>query len=270
MGQWILLTKPLKYCRFCPLLNTSTATTLIQSTMIPCWLIVISSQVASQFPFLKQNLCLLHTKARMIPLKAQSILCLKPPSRCLISFRVKDKVLTMSYTTYKTWLPIIFWPVIHSSLHSSPAPRTSLLFLTDMFPFASPCFIMSIYLSTLMKIEIFICFVHNFISSVPRNVSGTQQVFSSYLLLDTNLTVPLCHAALSHFSHVRLFVTPWTVAHQSSLSMGFFRQKYWTGLPYPTPRDLPDPGIECTSLMSPTLTAVSLTLASPGRPNDSL
>ena len=48
-------------------------------------------------------------------------------------------------------------------------------------------------------------------------------------------------------SCVRLFVTPWTVAHQVPLSMGFFRQEYWSGLPFPPPGDLPDPGIETGS-----------------------
>ena len=45
-------------------------------------------------------------------------------------------------------------------------------------------------------------------------------------------------------SHVQLFVTPWTVAHQAPLSMGFSRQENWSGLPFPFPGDLPDPGIE--------------------------
>ena len=45
-------------------------------------------------------------------------------------------------------------------------------------------------------------------------------------------------------SRVRLFVTPWTVAYQAPLSMGFPRQEYWSGLPFPSPGDLPDPGIE--------------------------
>ena len=45
-------------------------------------------------------------------------------------------------------------------------------------------------------------------------------------------------------SRVRLFVTPWTVAHQAPPSMEFSRQEYWSGLPLPSPRDLPDPGIE--------------------------
>ena len=49
-------------------------------------------------------------------------------------------------------------------------------------------------------------------------------------------------------SRVQLFVTPWTVAHQAPLSMGFSRQEYWSGLPFPSPDDLPDPGIEPMSL----------------------
>ena len=58
---------------------------------------------------------------------------------------------------------------------------------------------------------------------------------------------------LSRFSHVLLFVTPWTVAHQAPLSMGFSRQEYWSGLPYLPPGDLPDPGIDLASLTSAAL-----------------
>ena len=45
-------------------------------------------------------------------------------------------------------------------------------------------------------------------------------------------------------SRVQLFATPWTVAYQAPLSMGFSRQEHWSGLPFPSPGDLPDPGIE--------------------------
>ena len=48
---------------------------------------------------------------------------------------------------------------------------------------------------------------------------------------------------VSHFSRVRLFATPWTVAHQAPLSMGFSRQEYWSGLPFPSLGDRPNPGI---------------------------
>ena len=52
-------------------------------------------------------------------------------------------------------------------------------------------------------------------------------------------------------SHVQLFVTPWTVAHQPPLSMGFPRQEYWSGLPFPLPRDLPNPEIKPASPTAP-------------------
>ena len=54
-------------------------------------------------------------------------------------------------------------------------------------------------------------------------------------------------------SHVRLFETPWTVAHQAPLPVEFSRQEYWSGLLFPSPGDLPDPGIELMSLMSSAL-----------------
>ena len=58
---------------------------------------------------------------------------------------------------------------------------------------------------------------------------------------------------LSSFSRVQLFVTTRTVAHQASLSLGFSRQEYWSGLPCPPAEDLPDPGIEPAFLKSPAL-----------------
>jgi len=54
----------------------------------------------------------------------------------------------------------------------------------------------------------------------------------------------LCVLCAQSLNHVWLFVTPWTVAHQAPLSTGFPRQDYWSGLPFPPPGDLPDPGIE--------------------------
>ena len=60
-------------------------------------------------------------------------------------------------------------------------------------------------------------------------------------------------AVLSHFSHVQLFATPWTVAHQAPPSMGFSRQEYWSGLPCPPSGDLPDPGIKPAFFTSPAL-----------------
>ena len=56
-----------------------------------------------------------------------------------------------------------------------------------------------------------------------------------------------------HFSHVWLFVTPWTVSFQATLSIGFSRQEYWNGLLASSPGDLPNPGTEPSSLLSPAL-----------------
>ena len=68
------------------------------------------------------------------------------------------------------------------------------------------------------------------------------------------------------FSCVQLCVTPWTVAHQAPLSMGFSRQEHWSGLPFPLPGDLPNPGIEPASLASPALAGGFFTTALPGKP----
>ena len=58
---------------------------------------------------------------------------------------------------------------------------------------------------------------------------------------------------IQSLSHIRLFATLWTVACQAPLSMVFSRQEYWSGLPFPSPRDLPDPGIKPASPVSPAL-----------------
>ena len=63
-------------------------------------------------------------------------------------------------------------------------------------------------------------------------------------------------------SRVRLFVTPWTVAHQAPLSMGFSKQEYWSGLPFPSPGELPNPGIKPRS---PVFQTDALTSEPPGK-----
>ena len=65
-------------------------------------------------------------------------------------------------------------------------------------------------------------------------------------------------------SRVQIFVTPWTVAHQFPLFMGFPRQEYWSGLPFPSPGDLPNPGIRPAS---PTLADRFFTTELPGKPH---
>ena len=61
-------------------------------------------------------------------------------------------------------------------------------------------------------------------------------------------------------------LSPWAVAHQASLSMGFSRQEYWSGLPFPFPGDLPNPGVKPASLVSPVLAGGLSTAKLPGKP----
>ena len=68
-------------------------------------------------------------------------------------------------------------------------------------------------------------------------------------------------------SHVHLFATPWMVVCQAPLSMGFSRQEHWSGLPFLSPGDLPDPGMEPTSLAFPALAGGFFTTAPAGKPN---
>ena len=68
---------------------------------------------------------------------------------------------------------------------------------------------------------------------------------------------------MKSLSHVQLFATPWTAAYQAPLPKGFSRQEYWSGLPFPSPGDLPDPGVEARS---PTLQADVLISEPPGKP----
>ena len=72
------------------------------------------------------------------------------------------------------------------------------------------------------------------------------------------------HAQL--LSRVQLFVTPWTIVHQAPLSVGFPRQEYWSRLLFPPPGGLLDPGMESTSLMSPSLAGRFVTTELPGKP----
>ena len=70
--------------------------------------------------------------------------------------------------------------------------------------------------------------------------------------------------------HTQLFTTQWTVAHQACLSVAFPRQKYWSGLPFLSPGDLSDPGIELMSPVSPALACEFFTTEPPGKPIQSI
>ena len=70
---------------------------------------------------------------------------------------------------------------------------------------------------------------------------------------DLHVSLVPSHCSVHVFRCVQLFATPWTGARQAPLSMEFPRQEYWSGLSFPSPGDLPDLGIEPTSLVSPAL-----------------
>ena len=97
-----------------------------------------------------------------------------------------------------------------------------------------------------------------FLSSDPHNNTESWKGRDYYLLcvhvsVYVCVCVCVCVCMLSLFSRVQLFATPWSVALQTPLSIGFFRQEYWSRLSCPPPGDLPDPGIEPMSLMPPAL-----------------
>ena len=77
------------------------------------------------------------------------------------------------------------------------------------------------------------------------------------------MTMAVLVGGCESLSQVQIFATPWTVAHQAPLSMGFSRQEYWNGLPFPSPANLPDPGIEPRS---PALQVDSLPSEPPRKP----
>ena len=107
--------------------------------------------------------------------------------------------------------------------------------------------------SAVMNIGVLILFqIMVFSGYMPSSVipeSGGNSTFGFLRKLHTALH-RVCECMLSG---VQLFETPWTIACQTPLSMEFPRQECWNGLPFPTPGDLPNPGIEPESLASPAL-----------------
>ena len=108
----------------------------------------------------------------------------------------------------------------------------------------------------------------------PIHVNVWQKPLQYYKVISLQLIKKIkekkvCVCARTHMcalTHVQLFATPWTVANQAPLSIGFPRQEYWSGSPFPTPRDLPDPEMEPTSLSAPALAGGFFTTVPPGKP----
>ena len=94
--------------------------------------------------------------------------------------------------------------------------------------------------------------VHSRITSIPPTTNVSSHFLETLQALH-NVVLPVyypCVCVISDFSRAQFFVTPWTIAHQAPLSMGFSRHEYWSGLPCPPPGDLPDPGMEPASHVS--------------------
>ena len=98
-------------------------------------------------------------------------------------------------------------------------------------------------------------------SSQPRDWTWVSHIVGRHFTIWA--TQLLQFSSVQPLSCVQLFATPWTVAYQAPPSMGFSRQECWSGLPFPSPGDLPDPGIEPGS---PALRAVALPSEPPGKP----
>ena len=116
-------------------------------------------------------------------------------------------------------------------------------------------------------------FLEPSVDLIPTSCLDTTNTHTHMTYIDTNTleTITLSFVTVmimkvkvkvKSLSRVRLFATPWTVAHQAPPSRGFSRQEYWSGLPFPSPGDLPNPGIEPRS---PALEADALTSEPPGK-----
>ena len=143
--------------------------------------------------------------------------------------------------TPSSMLPSTYWSSIHPHLH----PSWNLQTFTKGLPWQD--------LSSLMEIK-----VNLYVPFSQRDHSPTETITSLQAI------TRYCHCPIvCMLGHVRLFMTPWTIAHQAPQSMGFPKQEYWSGLPFPPPRYLPDPGIEPES---PALAGRFFTTESPRNP----
>ena len=152
-------------------------------------------------------------------------------------------------------------PTLAGGFLTTTPPGKSLAlnsFLLHFFCYDSSPYTVSLY--GVHWLSIFLSF--SFGSSIwmlSTNLSSNTLILFSFSFPWSSLLLNLCVeffsllivlCLLSHLSHVWLFVTLWTVAHQAALSIGFSRQEYWSGLPCTPPGDLPDPGIKPESYIS--------------------
>ena len=105
----------------------------------------------------------------------------------------------------------------------------------------------------------------NIISTTVGKNSLEEMESSLQSTKESKYSVCVYVYALSHFSHFQLFANLWTIAHQAPLSMGFSRQKYWSGLSCPPREYLPNTGTETMSSAAPALQVDSLPLSHKGK-----
>ena len=112
----------------------------------------------------------------------------------------------------------------------------------------------------LFLLSLYYCLFQNVIEMESYRLQCTLFRLTSFTYHQTSVCVCVCvcvwfdnFVCAQSLSVVQFYATLWTVACQVPLSMEFFRQEYWSGLPGPPPGDLPDPGIELGSLTSPSL-----------------
>ena len=184
-----------------------------------------------------------------------------------ISHSLKHKSL---YKTLLHWLSLL---LLFPSLMSIPLHyHFNILRNVNHIPISIPLFLLCPFVWNYLYLDTFMVHSTHSISSQLK-YHQIKRLFLTFLYKTSNpleLFVPLTYKTLFFFkwsevkllSRVWLLVTPWTVAHQASPSMGFSRQEYWSGLPFPSPGDLPNPGIEPRS---PALQADALTSEPPGK-----
>ena len=128
--------------------------------------------------------------------------------------------------------------------------REGILFYQILFPPQSQCKWWLLWTDNNMNI--FIVFAISPTSHLWHHISSAV-ILKITFIKEFQDSWNVCVCVPCHFSHVQLLVTLWTVTLQDLWSMGFFRQEYWSGLPCPSPGNLPDSWIEFTSFMSSAL-----------------
>ena len=147
-------------------------------------------------------------------------------------------------------------PDAHNSLSSQ-----SLVFNIACFHFMIP----------IRDLILLVLFIHLFcLSTLEYNLLKRKDLYDLFKATSPSFRKDFLHSMHGYSiaqSCLHLFVTLWVAACQAPLSMGFSRQEYWNRLPLPPPEDLPNPEIECTSLVSPALAGRFFTTVPTGKPS---